>query len=210
MGEPEAAATLAKLQEQRRRVAVRVSDLEAEWRAATAQAAEASAALAEVERHGGSATARHKAEEQLAAAKQRASEPWSERVEGARAATRDADQQLRQHVAANLDELVAGLEQEGQATADRLNDAAASLVQAHAEWQSIAGRIGQLITMVHRPGPLDVSRSVSDDAARAVAALVAGGGEEGPKLDRAREPWSRLLADPEPAGELDDLQPTAA
>ena len=50
---------------------------------------------AEVERHGGSATTRPKAEEALAAAKLRAAEPWAERVEGAKAAARDVDKTYR-------------------------------------------------------------------------------------------------------------------
>jgi hypothetical protein len=206
----DASEGLANLQAERRRTASRISDLEAEWRAATAQAAEASAALAEVERHGGSATARHKAEEQLAAANQRAGEPWAERVEGARAATRDVDRKLREYVGEHLDELVTALESEGRLAAGRINSAGAELLAARAAWEDVASRLASTITLVAKPSPFDVSRPHADEVARSVAALVAAGGEEGPKLDRAREPWSRLVADPEPASELDDLQPTAA
>ena len=174
---------------------IRVSDLEREWREAVEATATASAALAEVERHGGSATTRHKAEEALAAAKQRAGEPWAERVEGAKAAARDLDKRYRAYVSEHLGELVEALEQDGKLAAEAVNRAAGDLVTAHAEWGAVAAQIGTLVSQVSRVSPGDVSypQPQADEAARGAIALVAAGGEYGPRLARDREPWSSLL-----------------
>jgi hypothetical protein len=187
------------LQEQRAAATARVSDLEREWRGANAQAAEASGRLAHAERTSASATAIRKAEEELAAAKARAAEPRSERVEGAQAAGRDVERRLREFVAGNLGELVTAIETDGELAAQRLNAAAADLLAAAADWRAAEQRIGQTITLVHRPTPHDVTRSQAEEAVRAVAALVAAGGENGPTLDRNRDPWAALLAEREPA-----------
>jgi hypothetical protein len=191
----ETTAQLQQLQEQRTVAAARISDTERAWRNANQQAADASAALAEVERQGGNISKRRKAEETLAAAKQKAAEPWQERLDGARAAARDVVRELREFAAENLGELVEALEQEGQATADRINAAAAELIAAHAEWEAIAGRIGATITMVSHPGPYHVSRSTAEQTVRAAVALINDGGEQGPVLDRNAAPWDTLLHD---------------
>jgi hypothetical protein len=167
-----------------------------------------SSRLTEAERAGAAATAVRKAEEELAAAKAKAAEPWGERAEGARAAARDVERRVRAHVAAHLAELVRALEADGQAAADRVNSAAADLIAAHAEWAAVATQIGQVITMVARPSPGDVTFSRSDEVARAAASLVAAGGENGPTLDRNRDPWARILEEPEP--ELEESGTVAA
>jgi hypothetical protein len=192
-------AQLEQLHHRRTNAAAHITEIERNWRDANEQTAIASQALAEVERQGATAPRRKKAEETLAAAKLKQAEPWQERLDGARAAARDVDRQLREFTAANLGELVDTLEQEGQAVADRINAAAAELVSAHADWEAIAGRIGATISMVSHPGPYDVSRSQAEQTVRAAVALINGGGENGPVLDRNAAPWDTLLHDkPQP------------
>jgi hypothetical protein len=112
---------LAELRAERATAGARVTDLEREWQAANEEAAQSSAALAEVERHGGSASTRHKAKDALAAAKAKAAEPWAERLDGARRAVRDHDVRVREHVAGNLPDLVEAHEAEGEAPAAKMN-----------------------------------------------------------------------------------------
>jgi hypothetical protein len=186
---------LQELHHRRANAAARITEIERTWQAANEQAAIASQALAELERQGASAPRRHKAEETLTAAKLKQAEPWQERLDGARAAARDVDRELREFTAANLGELVEALEQEGQAVADRINAAASELIAAHAEWEAIAGRIGATITLVQAPGPYDVSRSTAEQTVRAAVVLINDGGENGPVLDRNVAPWDTLLHD---------------
>jgi hypothetical protein len=189
----DAAQGLATLQEERNRAAARISNLEAEWRAAQASVAQASAALAEVERHGGSATTRHKAEKALSEAQALAGQPWAERVEGARRGARDSDAAIRAHTAANLPELVEEVEERGQEVADRINASLASIVADHGELEHIAAELGRLLTAVSVPGSMDVSRSESEQVARAAAAVIGAGGEVGPRVSRVNAPWATLL-----------------
>jgi hypothetical protein len=195
---------LDRLREERGRAGARVSGLEAEWRAAQEAVAQAAAEVAELERSGGSASSRHKVEEQLAAAKAKAAEPWAERVDGARRAIRDHDQKLRAYTASNFDEIVTDIEARGAEAAARLNEAATAMLAAAADWNQAASQLGATLARVRNPDPFDVSRPSSEDAIRAVAALVAAGGEDGVRLDRTRPPWDTLLGgalepEPEPA-----------
>lgn len=198
-----AVGELEKVRAARGRAAARVAELDLGWRQAVEQSREASAQLAEVERSGASAARRHAAEEKLGEAKQRAGEPWAERVEGAKAALRDADARVRAFVEANLGELIDGIEERGEAAASRVNSAAAELLSAVAEWRAVESELSATIVPVHQPGVGDVSRPQpeTEAAARAVAALVAAGGERGPALERRNAPWDALLAgvEPEPA-----------
>ena len=57
---------------------------------------------------------------------------------------------------------------------------------------------------------LDVSRSRAEEAVRAVAALVAAGGEEGPTLDRRRPPWAALLGVDEPVEVVAEVEAVTA
>ncbi len=119
--------------------------------AAVAAARDASAALAEGERLGLTATKRHSLEEALAAsAKGKADQPWPERVEGAKSAVRDADQAIRAHIASHLGELVEALEADGRVAAEKVNEAAAALVAGWLEREQIASSIAQLR---HEGGP---------------------------------------------------------
>ena len=203
-----ATTELRELQERGAAAASRISDLERAWRSANEEVAAASARLSQAERAGASPSTIRKIEGELAAAKAKAAEPWAERVEGARAAARDVERQVRTFVGANLDELVRALEADGQAAADQVNAAASALVSAHAEWEAVAAQIGKVIATVARPAPGDVSFSRADEVARAAAGLVAAGGENGPVLDRTRDPWALLLGQAEP--ELEETETVAA
>jgi len=189
----DAITELQELRQQRAAAAGRVGDLEREQRATSEQVAQASARLTEAERTGASTTAIRKAEQELAAARERAGQRWSERAAGARAAVRDLGARTREYVGENLAELVEVHEAEGEIAAAKLNAAATELLAAAAEWNSVASMLGATITLVASPSPGDVGRSQAEEAVRAVAVLVADGGERGPVLVRDREPWSRLL-----------------
>jgi len=175
LGGMDAKQEFVKLQEQRAAAAARVHDLERKATAATVAAQEASAQLAEAERVGASAAKLHTLEERLAEAKGVAAQPWAERISGHRQRVRDCDVAVRAFVAGHLDELVSGLEEEGRLAAQEVNEAAASLIAAHARRERIASAIGSLITQVARPAPGDVSFSASEEAV--------------PVL---RQPWSLL------------------
>jgi chromosome segregation ATPase len=91
-----ASVELAKLHEQRSRAATRVDELKREARTAALAAADASAALADHDRHGGTPAAkRRELDQTLAAAKARAAEPWAEGVAGAVPALRCVTPTLR-------------------------------------------------------------------------------------------------------------------
>jgi hypothetical protein len=127
-------------------------------------------------------------------------------LDGARAAARDVDRQVRAHVSTHLKELVQAREADGQIVAERINSAAADLIAAYAEYEAVAGGMGMLLTQVTRPGPEDVTRSrpETDAAVKAAIALINLGGEEGPRLDRRRSPWNTLLDAP---GVEDEAEP---
>jgi hypothetical protein len=192
----DAAERLASLHEERRRAVTRVNDLEADWRSAVEASWVASAALTELERNGAGAPAISKAEKELARARELATQPWAERIDGARRSLRDSDQAIRAHTAANLPELVMEVEERGQQVADRINQAASNLVAEYAELEHLAAELGRLLTSVTPPGPMDVTRPESEPLARAATALIGAGGELGPRVSRLNAPWDRLDARP--------------
>jgi DNA repair exonuclease SbcCD ATPase subunit len=206
----DASVELAKREEERRRAASRVSGIESEWRQAIAASRDASAALAEVERHGRSAAARSAAEQKLTDARAKADEPWAERVEGARSAARDVDRAYRAHVTAHLGELVEELEERGRDAVVRVNDAAGELAAAITEREAVAEQIRSLISKIARPGVADVRYGAGDELAQAVAAFIRQGGEIPPTLDRNRPPWDTLLGGDVAGVELDVPEPAVA
>jgi len=127
---------LAKLETERKRAGDRVSAVERQWREALEASRQASAELAHVERTGGSASARHAAEEKLAEAKRLADQPWPERLQGARDASSDVDRRYRAAVAANLAELLDEDEAAGETAAQDFNTAVSALIAAGLKWQA--------------------------------------------------------------------------
>jgi hypothetical protein len=202
--ESSAAEKLAELTQARDRAAARVDELESEQRAATQAAAEASAALADLERRalGGekvSAAGRREAEDALARARAEAEQPWGERVEGCRAAVRDAHQRVQHFTAEHLDALVQGLEQDGEVAASSLNSAAEALVAAYRERERIAGEIATLVSPVARIHPGDVAFSRAEQVARAASDLIESGGEVPPRLRRdPRQARGGMVPEAEP------------
>jgi chromosome segregation ATPase len=171
----------------------RVEELEAEQRAASQARAEARAALVEAERNGVRPAERAKLEKALAEAETKP-HLLGARIEGARQAVRDAEVALAQHVRDNLSELVAPLETEGQAAAERINAGAEMIVAGLAEREAIAGKISALASMVGWMQPGDVSRTAAEDAARAASALLGAGGETPPEL--LRDPRQPVQGEP--------------
>jgi hypothetical protein len=193
------AEAMARLLDQRDRASVRLDELEGEARAAGQAAAEASAALAEFERQGGKAAERRQLEQELAAAKQRAQEPWHERAEGARAALRDADEELRQYQAQHLTELVEALEADGRIVASKIDDAAEALVTAYSERERIAHEISAIASQAGRIHFGDISFIRSEALAREARTLIHEGGEVPPTL--RHDPRQPRLGEPAAADE---------
>lgn len=186
---PSAAEALAELTARRDEAEQRVRQLEQEQRAAGQAREEAMQALIQAERSGVSEAQRGKLEKGLNDAEARAAERWPERIAGARAAVGDAQGAIREFSAEHLDELVAGLVDEGEAAAEALNAAAEAVVEGHRRLMQIAGQISATIhgAGIHvRPG--DVSRSRADVLAREAARLLQEGGEVGPFLQHDPRP----------------------
>jgi hypothetical protein len=157
------------------------------------------AELAEAERSGAAASHRPEAEAALAKARQAADQQlWTARLTGAQQGLRECDQAIRAHISANLLSLLGEQEAAGELAAQRVNAAAAELVAAWMERERIAAGIGELVSKVARVEPTDVSRSRAEAAAQAAISLANQGGEVAPALDRLREPWALLLAQPAP------------
>jgi chromosome segregation ATPase len=175
---------MARLVAERDNAVARIDELERQQRS-TAEAREATRAqLIEFERRGdGRPAMREKLEAALEDAERKASERWPERLEGARHAARDAQQELQRHVVAHLHELVKSLESDGEAVAARLTEHASGIMREFHERERIAGQIGQLLMLAGvRPSPGDVSGSHAQTLVNAAAELVAAGGERPPTL----------------------------
>ena len=160
----------------------RIDGIEQERREANQQRDQARHDLVQLERHGGTQAERTKLEKQLADAEATAGQPWPQRVEGARHAARDVDQERQQFIADHLTELVADLETAGQAVAERLTEHAQEVVDAYADRERIAAEISRLAATVGPLWPGDVARSRCEELARVVDAVLLQGGEEPPRL----------------------------
>lgn len=171
----------------------RVSELEAEQRAASQARAEARAALVEGERNGIRPAERAKLEKALAEAETKP-QILGARIEGARQAVRDAEIAQAQCVRDNLSELVLPLEEQGKLAAAKINDGAEMILAGLAEREAIAGQISALASMVGWMQPGDVSRTAAEEAARAANALLGAGGETPPEL--LRDPRQPVQGEP--------------
>jgi chromosome segregation ATPase len=194
-------AAMNKLVEARERANDRVRELEAEQRLASQTLVAARETLVQFERRGGGRPAeRRQLEEALAKAKKAAEEPWSERLEGARRAARDAQHEVQRFVAEHLAELVEAREVDGQAAAERINTAAAEMLAGYQEWSQVATEINGLLALVGPVRPGDVSFTRCEALAREASTLLREGGEQAPVVrHRPGEPRYGLLpAVPEP------------
>lgn len=193
--------SLADLIARRGELTAAVDRLDHDQRAAGEAARRASAAVADLQRRtlGGEtipASRVKTAEQELSRARSRASEPWQERRQGATAAIVDADRAISTFVIGRFDDLVAGLVAQGEQAAQAIDDAAARLLQAHAERAAIANRMSSLASLVRAVRPGDVSRSRAERAAHAAQALLDGGGEVPPSL--RHDPRQPRHSQPEP------------
>jgi chromosome segregation ATPase len=194
---PDVNVELARLREKQARATARVEAVENETREAHAAAAATKEALIAFERRGGRASERAELEAALHEARAKAGEPWAERLEGARAAARDATQTAQTFQAEHLSELVADFEAYGRGVAEQLDAAARALVQAFGERERIAGEISRLASSAGRVHAGDVSRSAAEKVAHAAADLLDNGGERPPTL--VRDPRTPRHAELAPA-----------
>jgi len=81
---PDVRTELERLIAKQQRAQQRLEDVEGEARTAAVAAQAASEAMVEAERRGVRPVERHELEAALSEARARASEPWAERIEGAR------------------------------------------------------------------------------------------------------------------------------
>jgi kynureninase len=189
MADVSASETLAALHEARAAAARRVDDLEREARESVAAAEQASAMLVEHERVGGSATKRRELEASLARARERAAEPWPERVAGARQAVHDASTQMQAFIGEHLVELVAVHEAEAEAAVAEMVEACRALVSAYRRREAASQMIGTLASTVGRVHPSDVGPSTRCDGLLREANRLLLEGEPVPRLRHdPREP----------------------
>jgi hypothetical protein len=188
----EAMVELARLAHAEQEMRGRVDQTAAAARRAQAELAEAREALVAIERSAGaegpSASERAAAEKRLARAEQEARAPWRERVQGAERAAQDAHRLVQLHAAENLGELVAELEEDGEAAAAEVDQAAQAFLAAVARRAEAERALIATVALTRRMNPNDVSRSRADEARRAVEALLAAGGETAPELRRELVP----------------------
>jgi flagellar biosynthesis chaperone FliJ len=181
----DAPTQLAALVAQRDKAQRRIEQLEAERREAVQAREAARRRLVEFEQAGGRSADRAKLERALSDAEAKASERWPERLEGARAALREAGYAVSRFTHARLDELVEAKQRDGEIAVERLSECARAIVEAHAQRERVAQELSALVTsagIMIRPG--DVSRSRAEQLARAASELVMAGGEEPPRLTR--------------------------
>jgi hypothetical protein len=176
-----AAEELARLAERSAQAGTRTRDLEQAQRSASQALAAARSALVEAERRGDTA-ALPKLEKALADAEARAAQPWRERIEGARRAAADADQERRLFIGANMDELVEQVEVAGEAITATFNATLEALVRGYEEWHKIERQLIGLASALAPMRPGDVSRSKSEAIVREAQALLMAGGEQPPRL----------------------------
>jgi chromosome segregation ATPase len=179
---PTASEELAILDERRAEVGRRISELDQAERAAHQELRDARAVVVDLERRGGTPAERAELEKALRAAEARASEPWRQRIEGARAAARDADAERRRFIGEHLDELVEEREAVGAECAAQINEHLGGLIVAYHAWNQVAQEIIGLASSVAALRPGDVSRTKSEAVVREANALIMAGGEQGPRL----------------------------
>ena len=158
MSENNVIVQMAKLDEAVEAARSRLYEIETSQAQAVQAAQQASAELAEFERHGsGRPAERQKLEDALAKAKAEANAPWQERQQGARAGLRDAEAELQVFTAEHLRELVVPVEERGaEAVADMVS-AAQLLLDAHARRAAAEQELGGLMVKAgHLVHPSDV------------------------------------------------------
>jgi hypothetical protein len=197
MGSPEW-AELGRLADRRAELVEHVAALEGDQRAANQAATAAATAIADAERvrlAGGDVSDTKRLESALARARGRASEPWPERLAGARRAVADQDRRIQEFIGAHYDELQAALREQGERAARRVDAAAAEIVAADAAWQALASQMSALASQLGRLRPGDHVHSRAEAVVREAARLLDVGGELAPDVRDPRLPRYAATAD---------------
>jgi hypothetical protein len=162
----------------------RVDEINRQARAATQEVADAREALIQLERQAGGITMaqRRKAEARLSLAEEAAAAPWRERRAGAEHAARDAHHAVQLHAAQHLNELVAELEEDGRAAAEQVDHAAQAFLDAVQRRAEVDRALTETVALTRAMRPGDIARGRSEEATRAVTALLQRGGEAPPAV----------------------------
>jgi hypothetical protein len=176
---------LEALSANRAELASKLGDLDQAQRRASEDVTRLSEQLADLERRAAageqvSDQARTKAERELTQARVAAAAPRAERQDGVRAAIRDADHAARTFVADHLDELLAALAEEAEASALAVDQACHALIAAYRERQAVESRVTALCAMIRPARPGDIVRTRSEAVVREAGRLLSGGGEAAP------------------------------
>jgi hypothetical protein len=132
---------------------------------------------------------RSQVERALDKAQARRDEPWPERLEGARAALRDADRNVAEFAAANVDALIANAEQQVEPHVARVNALAVELDQAIVEASQAALLIGQMLTLAGIQARPNAVAPMRTDALRiTLDEFTTAGGQPPVVLDRRYVP----------------------
>lgn len=180
-----ASSELNALLDRRGELASRLADIESSARAAVIEQREASDALAALERRRAPGDdvddEAKRAEKNLAAAKEKANEPWAERIAGLRHAVRDHNQAVQQHIAASYPELAAELADEATEAARAVDDAIRELDRCYQAREQVHARFDAMIAAaVGRSEPGLVPPSRVQALASAGADVLLQGGERPP------------------------------
>ena len=176
-----AALALADLIAARHERARAVDAVDARQRNASEAVAQRSDELAALEARDDATDAQRKtAESVLLKARAASSEPWSERLAGARRAVVSADSAVSAFVANNYGSLSEEIGEDAAQAAADVDDALAALVGAYERREHVAARSIALASVVGRVKPGAVARSRAEQVVRAASALLDSGGESAP------------------------------
>jgi hypothetical protein len=173
---------LDRLRQREQDLADRVSEVDAEQRAAGEAVQVASAAVVDLETRAGlgekvSEQDRAKAEDALLQARSKASAPWPERRQAALQAAAEGRRQTASHVEAHLDTLLDGLAEQGTQAAEAIDQAAETLLARIADRARVEQQVFGLLQLVGSPRPGDVARSRCERLAAEAGKLLEQGGE---------------------------------
>jgi hypothetical protein len=185
----QASIELEHLRDRQRKLVVHRDQIQADLRTAANDLAEAERALAKLEAQAAAGTVsakeRTEVERRLAEAKARRNEPWKQRFDGATAALRDADRELRLFAEEHIDELVADAEQAVEPLVARLNALTLELASTIAECHNMSRGIGEvLVTAGFRTTPSAITRMQTEQLARALDAFNLAGGQPEVRVER--------------------------
>ncbi len=186
----EAAVEFVRVIDERQTLVDELRDLDREQHDSGRAVAEASEALAALEREArsgepASAKQRAEAEQTLSAARAAYNAPWGERRSGLQAAVRDYDGRVQLAATEHFDELVDELEADAKIAAAQVTRVAETIIDAIAGRNRAAQRVEGLAQLVFGKTAFgDVALSRADGLARAADELLTAGGERAPTLRR--------------------------